>query len=72
MPWLAGMWLPCMMLMHWRIWVMNKEQRPVQYFSDDYIKYCQTLSKEQILQFLEDFKLLQQAERVKTSAPKAD
>lgn len=51
---------------------MNKKQRPVQSFSDDYLKYCQTLSKEQILQFLEDFKLLQQAERVKTPASKAN
>ncbi len=58
--------------MHNKNYPINKQQRPVQYFSDDYLKYCQTLSKEQILQFLEDFKLLQQAERFKTPAPKAD
>ncbi|MDD2942095.1 MAG: hypothetical protein PHC51_03925 [bacterium] len=42
----------------------NSEQRAtekvkaVQYFSDEYLSYCSTLSVEQILVFLEEFRLL--------------
>jgi len=32
--------------------------RPVQYFSQEYLEKCRSLSVEQILQFLEDFRAL--------------
>lgn len=34
---------------------MNK---PIQYFSDDYLERCKDLTPDQILQFLEDFRRL--------------
>lgn len=33
--------------------------RPIQYFSQEYLDQCRSLSVEQILQFLEDFRTLQ-------------
>lgn len=33
--------------------------RPVQYFSDDYLRNCRQASSEQILEFLENYRLLQ-------------
>ena len=32
--------------------------RPVQFFSDEYLEHCKSFSAEQILGFLEDFRLL--------------
>lgn len=32
--------------------------RPVQYFTDEYLAQCQQMTTIQILQFLEDFRLL--------------
>lgn len=32
--------------------------RPVQYFTAEYLEQCKQMSHEQILQFLEDFRLL--------------
>ncbi len=32
--------------------------RPVQYFTDEYLAQCQQMTAQQILQFLEDFRLL--------------
>lgn len=32
--------------------------RPVQYFSDAYLEQCRQMTPEQILQFLEEFRLL--------------
>lgn len=32
--------------------------RPVQYFTDEYLAQCQQMTPIQILQFLEDFRLL--------------
>jgi hypothetical protein len=32
--------------------------RPVQYFSVDYLEHCKSLSPEEIVKFLEDFRLL--------------
>lgn len=34
--------------------------RPVQYFSDEYLEQCRSMTPEQILQFLEDFRTLHQ------------
>lgn len=34
--------------------------KAVQYFSDEYLEYCKTLSPEDILDFLEDFREIQQ------------
>ncbi len=40
--------------------------RPVQYFTDEYLKQCRSMTPGQILQFLEDFRRLhQQAGRSK-------
>ena len=33
--------------------------RPLQYFSKDYLKQCRSMKPEQIVQFLEGFRLLQ-------------
>lgn len=30
--------------------------RPVQYFSDDYLEYCRQLTPDQIIEFLEHFR----------------
>lgn len=32
--------------------------RPVQYFTDEYLEQCKQMTPEQILQFLEDFRLM--------------
>ncbi|HBL19236.1 MAG: hypothetical protein A2X36_03040 [Elusimicrobia bacterium GWA2_69_24] len=32
--------------------------KPTQYFSKEYLEHCRTLSPEQIVRFLEDFRLL--------------
>lgn len=32
--------------------------RPVQYFTDEYLEQCKQMTPEQILQFLEEFRLL--------------
>lgn len=34
------------------------KERPIQYFSDEYLKRAKELTPDQILQFLEDFRLL--------------
>jgi predicted DNA binding CopG/RHH family protein len=34
--------------------------RPVQYFSDEYLEQCRSMTPEQIVQFLEDFRILHQ------------
>ncbi len=34
--------------------------RPVQFFTDEYLRQCRTMTPEQILQFLEDFRALHQ------------
>ena len=34
--------------------------RPVQYFNDDYLEQCRQFSTEAILEYLENFRLLQQ------------
>lgn len=34
--------------------------RPVQYFSDHYLEQCKTMSAQQIAEFLENFRLMQQ------------
>jgi len=34
--------------------------RPVQYFSDQYLEQCKTMSDEHIVEFLEAFRLMQQ------------
>ena len=36
---------------------MNKK-RPVQYFSKEYLQKCKALTPLQIIQFLEDFRIL--------------
>jgi hypothetical protein len=36
---------------------MRKEARPVQYFSDEYLEQCKRLTTEEIVEFLEDFRL---------------
>jgi len=35
--------------------------RPVQYFSEDYLLYCQKLTPDQIVEFLEQFREVAQA-----------
>ena len=32
--------------------------RPVQYFTDEYLEQCRQMTPQQILQFLEEFRLL--------------
>jgi predicted DNA binding CopG/RHH family protein len=34
--------------------------RPVQYFSDEYLEQCKSFSTESILEYLENFRLMQQ------------
>jgi len=36
---------------------MQKQTRPVQYFSDEYLKQCKQLTTKEIVEFLEDFRL---------------
>lgn len=36
--------------------------RPVQYFSDEYLKRCRTATPKQILTFLESYRLMQAVE----------
>ena len=38
-------------------------EKPIQYFSDDYLERCKDLSPEQIVQFLEDFRQIAYAGR---------
>lgn len=40
--------------------------KPVQYFNKEYLERCKDLSKEDILQFLEDFRNLQSGQDSKT------
>jgi predicted DNA binding CopG/RHH family protein len=40
--------------------------RPVQFFSDDYLAHCRKMSTDQICQFLENFRLLVSQPRVKS------
>ena len=35
--------------------------RPVQYFSEEYLERCRAMSPEQVLRFLEDFRVLHAA-----------
>lgn len=35
--------------------------RPVQYFTDEYLQYCRNLSPDQIVEFLEQFREVAQA-----------
>lgn len=41
------------------------KERPVQYFSKEYLERCKELSPDQILQFLEDFRNLHMNTREK-------
>ncbi|HIF50621.1 MAG TPA: hypothetical protein EYQ42_03665 [Thiotrichaceae bacterium] len=41
--------------------------KPVQYFSDEYLEQCKSFSTEAILQYLEDFRLMQQPSSDRTS-----
>ena len=41
------------------------KERPVQYFSDEYLKRSKELSPDQVLQFLEDFSMLHSHEQEK-------
>lgn len=36
--------------------------RPVQYFTDEYLEQCKKMTPKQILEFLEDFRLLNSPE----------
>lgn len=40
--------------------------KTVQYFSDDYLENCKTMTSEQILSFLEQFRELHSGERKKS------
>ena len=35
--------------------------RPVQYFTEEYLAYCKTLTPDEIVEFLEAFRLMQQS-----------
>jgi len=37
---------------------MNTKKRPIQYFGAAYLEQCKTLSPLQIIEFLEDFRLV--------------
>ena len=37
---------------------MKKFERPVQYFTDDYLRRCAKVSPEQIVEFLENYRVL--------------
>ncbi len=37
---------------------MERPARPIQYFSDEYLAQCRKMSTEQILEYLENFRLL--------------
>lgn len=41
--------------------------KPVQYFSEEYLEQCKSFSTEAILQYLEDFRLMQQPSSGETS-----
>lgn len=48
---------------------MNTNSRPIQYFSTEYLEQCKALTPLQIIEFLEDFRLMatsQQTTRKKT------
>ncbi len=36
---------------------MSKQARPIQYFSPEYLEQCKALTPQQIVEFLEDFRL---------------
>lgn len=36
-----------------------KREKPIQYFSEEYLEDCRKMSTEQILEFMESFRLLQ-------------
>lgn len=42
------------------------KNRPIQYFSDEYLEQCKLVSHEQILEFLEQFRELTQNQEKKT------
>lgn len=46
--------------------------RPVQYFTAEYLEQCKQMSHEQILQFLEDFRLLFAAQAAEEKWREAD
>jgi len=50
------------------------KERPVQYFSDEYLERAKELTPDQILQFLEDFRTLysQQHEKCKLISMKVE
>ena len=39
---------------------MNMRERPVQYFSDEYLHQCKNMSANEIAGFIESFRLMQQ------------
>lgn len=45
--------------------IRNNRPRPVQYFTPEYLARCKKMEKAQILAFLEEFALLQQAKVVR-------
>jgi predicted DNA binding CopG/RHH family protein len=38
-------------------------RRPVQYFSDEYLERCRAMKPEEVLEFLESFRLIQERTR---------
>ncbi len=36
---------------------MSEQPRPIQYFSSEYLEQCKALTPQQIVEFLEDFRL---------------
>jgi len=48
---------------------MNQMTKTTQYFSDEYLASCQSMSKEQICQFIEDFSLLHHSPKKIKSGP---
>ena len=45
---------------------MKDADRPVQYFTDEYLEHCQKMSPEQVLRFLDDYRKLQAARPCKS------
>ena len=43
---------------------MSDEGRPVQYFSDEYLAHCRTVTPDRVCEFLEDYRHIVAASRV--------
>lgn len=48
---------------------MNKKNKNLQYFSDEYLERCKGMTYDQIAQFLEDYRMMHSENNISPSKP---